>query len=171
LLDPDSLTRAISGSTYVLHVASPFVVEEPRNEDELIRPALDGTRSVLRACAAAKVRRVSLTSSVVSISGCTLADKPELFDESHWSDVNLPNLAAYDKSKTLAERAAWEFVDNLPHSERFELSVINPGFVLGPTMVKTDFASGKVINMFMQNTFPAGIPLLSLGVVDVREVA
>lgn len=76
----------------------------------------------------------------------------------------------YAKSKTLAEKAAWDYVNGLPEDERFEMSVINPGFVLGPTMVTGDFTSGKLISDFMTNKLP-GIPKIFMPLVDVREVA
>ena len=101
-------------------------------------------------------------------------DAPETFDESHWTDLSYKYLGAYVKSKTLAERAAWEFVKTAARTEgahRFELSTVNPVFVIGPTLVKTDFASGGVINMFMKGLFPGGIPYMRMSVVDVREVA
>lgn len=88
LLDPESMERAIQGSTYVLHIASPFVIDEPRDENELIRPAVEGTLSVLKAAQAAKVRRVCITSSVAAISAKAPEDSPEVSDESQWSDVN-----------------------------------------------------------------------------------
>ena len=96
---------------------------------------------------------------------------PDVFTEEHWSDTTSSSIGAYEKSKTLAERAAWDFVAAQPEGERIELTVINPGFIIGPTMVKTDFSSGKVIDMFMSNKFPGGIPLLQFATVDVREVA
>jgi len=117
------------------------------------------------------VRRVCLTSSVVAIISKAPGDMPELSDESHWSDVDYPEINAYEKSKTLAERAAWDFVDKLPEHEKFELSTVNPCLVFGPTLVKTDFSSGKIMNMFMQGQIPCGVPLMSFSLVDVRDVA
>ncbi len=118
---------------------------------ELIRPAVEGTKAVLAACQAAGVKRVSLTSSVAAIRNIPDATRPETLDESHWSDTTTNEITAYSKSKTLAERAAWDFIEAMPEGEKIELTVVNPSFVMGPTLVKTDFASGKVINMFMHN--------------------
>jgi len=123
----------------VLHIASPYTIEEPSDENELIRPAVEGTLSVLRACQAAGVRRVSLTSSVASITASDPATAPEVFNETHWSDVNFDKIGAYEKSKTLAERAAWDFVRDMPEHERIELTVVNPAGIMGPTLVDSDF--------------------------------
>jgi len=96
-----------------------------------------------------------------------------MFDESNWSDTSYKFMGAYEKSKTLAERAAWEFVKNaaIAGAHKIELSTVNPVFVIGPTLVKTDFSSAKIINMLLNNQLPGGIPKVSIGVVDVREVA
>ena len=171
LLDASSLLSAISGSSFVIHVASPFVIEEPRDPMVLIRPAVDGTLAVLEACKQAGVRRVCVTSSCAAIVEVLPEDEPDVFDESHWSNPDKPTISAYEKSKTLAERAAWDFVENLPEGQKIELTVINPAFVVGPTLIKGDFSSGKVINMFMNNNLPGGVPQISFGTVDVREVA
>ena len=112
----------------------------------------------MRACHESKVIRVSITSSIAAICSSDPAASPEVFDESHWSDVNYNRISAYEKSKTLAERAAWDFVNNLPEHERFELTTVNPGAIIGPSLIKTDFASGKIITMFMNNGLPGGIP-------------
>lgn len=171
LLDKDSFMRALEGSTFVAHVASPFTIENPNDEMELIRPAVEGTRAVLAACQAAGVKRVTLTSSMASITNIPEDRRPEVFNESHWSDTTTDEIEAYPKSKTLAERAAWDFIEAMPEGEKIELTVVNPGFVIGPTLVNTDFASGKVINMFMLDKLPAGVPVIKMPVVDVRDIA
>ena len=158
LLDAESLRRGISGSSYVIHVASPFVIDEPRDPMVLIRPAVEGTTAVLEACKQAGVRRVSITSSAAAILDVNDEDAPEVFDESHWSNPDKPNLGAYEKSKTLAERAAWEFVERLPEGQKIELTTVCPSFVIGPTMIKGDFSSGKIMCLFMNNNLPGGAP-------------
>ena len=163
--------QAIQGSTHVIHVASPFVISEPRDEMELIRPAVEGTKAVLKACKASGVIRLSITSSLVAIYECQDENQPDKFDETHWTDLNKPGLGAYEKSKTLAEKAAWEFLEALPESERFELTTVNPGFIAGPTLVNTNFASSEVIGLFMNDKLPGGCPLIAMAIVDVREVA
>ena len=115
LLDSDSLLRAVQGSTYVIHVASPVPFSEPQDPvAEVIRPAVDGTLAVLEACRKSGVRRVSITSSISAIYNVNSEDKPEVFDERSWSNPDLHHLGSYEKSKTLAERAAWDYISRLP---------------------------------------------------------
>ena len=119
LLDEDSLKAAIAGSTYVAHTASPFLIDGPNDDDYFIRPAVNGTLAVMRACRMAKVKRVVLTSSIVSIMDVPKAKMPAVYNESHWSDVNrAEGMTPYNKSKTLAEKAAWDFVEALPEGEK-----------------------------------------------------
>ena len=125
----------------------------------------------MEAAKAAGVQRVSITSSMAAICSMDAADKPECFDESHWSDVEWPGMSAYEKSKTLAERAAWDFVAAQPENERIGLTVINPTFIVGPTLIPGDFSSGKILSMFMNNNMPGGCPRIKMGTVDVRDVA
>ena len=130
------------------------MIEEPRDPNVLIKPAVEGTLSVLRACRKHKVKRVVVTSSIASILD-THPDKTpddDVYNEDHWSDPDRPGgMSAYAKSKVMAEKAAWDYVDSLPDDEKFELTVINPGFVIGPTHVGTDFSSGKIISQMMMN--------------------
>jgi len=173
LLDEDSVSEAIKGATYVAHVASPFTIDVPKDEMDLIRPAVEGTLSVLRACRRHKVKRVCITSSIASISHTSPGNEPKdnTFTEENWSELDGPNkIAPYQKSKTLAEKAAWDYVASLPDDEKFELSVINPGQIAGPSFIGGDFSSGKVISDMMGNKFPA-IPKVNFPVVDVRDVA
>ena len=171
LTNADSLMKAIQGSTYVLHVASPFTIDTPRDENELIRPAVDGTLGVLRACQAAGVRRVSITSSVAAIRHNDPVSAPDVWDESHWADTTLNSLSAYEKSKVMAERAAWKFVEEMPENERIQLTTVNPGLILGRTMIKGEFASAKIMNMFLNDSIPGGVPLIKMAAVDVEDVA
>jgi nucleoside-diphosphate-sugar epimerase len=156
---------AIAGCDYVLHVASPFPAAAPRHADELIIPARDGALRVLRAARAAGVNRVVLTSSFAAIGyGHRARSKP--YDESDWTDVANPNVDAYPKSKTLAERAAWEFVrEGGP-----ELAVINPVAVFGPLLQRDPAASVVGVQRLLKGAAP-GLPKLQFGVVDVRDVA
>jgi dihydroflavonol-4-reductase len=157
----------------VAHVASPVTVGEPKDEYEVIRPAVEGTLSVLRACRKHKVKRVVMTSSIAAIENVRHEDEPEdnTFNEGHVSDPDRPEgMSAYYKSKCLAESAAWMYVDKLPDSEKIDLTVINPGFMVGPSLVAGDFPSGKVISKIMMSKFP-GIPRVSFPTVDVRDVA
>ena len=166
LTSDDGWSDAVAGCSYVLHVASPLPRTPPKHEDDLIIPARDGALRVLKASAAAGVKRVVLTSSV----GAVLygRDRSITFDESEWSDVNSKSIGAYEKSKTLAERAAWEFIEK--SDSGLELSVINPGMVLGPVLDEDWGTSGEVIKKLFDRDFPA-CPDLNWSMVDVRDVA
>ena len=155
--------EAVQGCHYVLHVASPFVMAEPKDENDLIAPAVDGTRRVLDAARRAGVQRVVLTSSTVSMT----TGKPSgTYGPDAWSDVDT-NIGAYAKSKTLAERAAWDVLDGSPT----ELAVINPGFVLGPALGdQADGQSVSLITDLIGGKMPM-IPDVATGMVDVRDVA
>jgi nucleoside-diphosphate-sugar epimerase len=115
-----------------VHTASPFAW--PENEDEVVKPAVDGTIAVMKACSAAGVKRCVITSSCASIAAMAATDKPDpeigFYDENCWSNPERPEgLASYVKSKTLAEKAAWDYQQSLPEGERFEIVVINPTFI------------------------------------------
>ena len=162
----DGWKEAISGCEYVLHVASPFPANAPRHEDELIVPAREGALRVLRASRDAGVRRVVLTSSFAAIGyGHPLLPKP--FDETFWTDPASADVHAYTKSKTLAERAAWDFIEI--EGGDMELSVVNPVGVLGPVL-GADFSSSILIVKYLLEGLLPGYPRISLGVVDVRDV-
>ncbi len=158
---------AARGCDFVLHVASPFPTRLPRHEDELIVPAREGTLRVLRAAREAGVRRVVLTSSFAAV-GYGHPPQRAPFDESSWTDVEGPNVSPYVKSKTLAERAAWDFVAREGGS--LELAVINPVMVFGPVL-GTDYSTSiGVIQQMLDGKFPA-FPRIAFGVIDVRDVA
>jgi dihydroflavonol-4-reductase len=123
--------QAVAGCEYVLHVASPFPLAQPKHEDELIVPARDGALRVLRAARDAAVQRVVLTSSFAAI-GYGHGHPDTVYDETSWTDVDGPGVSAYAKSKTAAERAAWDFVET--EGAPLELAVINPVAVLGPLL-------------------------------------
>jgi dihydroflavonol-4-reductase len=158
---------AVAGCTFVLHVASPFPPGVPKHEDELIVPARDGALRVLRASREAGIKRVVLTSSFAAIGyGHKQMDRP--FTEQTWTDSSSPDLTAYVKSKTLAERAAWQFVS--AEGGAPELSVVNPVGVLGPVLGPDLSTSIQIVQRLMDGAMP-GTPRLSFGVVDVRDVA
>ncbi|HEX8831404.1 MAG TPA: aldehyde reductase, partial [Longimicrobium sp.] len=159
--------EAVAGCDYVLHVASPFPSSVPRHEDELIVPAREGALRVLRASRDAGVRRVVLTSSFAAI-GYGHPPRSEPFDETSWTDVNGPDVGAYPKSKTLAERAAWDFVER--EGGGLELSVVNPVGVFGPVLGPDYSTSILIVQRLMDGELP-GTPKLYFGVVDVRDVA
>jgi nucleoside-diphosphate-sugar epimerase len=159
-------SEAVAGCEYVLHVASPLPASVPKDEDELIIPAREGTLRVLRAARDAGVKRVVLTSSFAAIGyGHEQQETP--FNETNWSDLN-GDVAAYNKSKTLAERAAWDFLAKDGGS--LELSVINPVGVFGPVLGPDYSASILFVQRLMVGAMP-GCPRLYFGLVDVRDVA
>ncbi len=158
--------EAVSGCDYVLHIASPFPLEAPKHEDELIIPARDGALRVLRQARDAHVKRVLLTSSFAAVAyGQEPTDQP--FSEENWTNVN-NGVRAYVKSKTLAERAAWDFIAQ--EGKALELSVVNPGAVFGPVLGPDYSSSIQLLQRLMDGSLP-GIPNLSFNVVDVRDVA
>ena len=159
--------EAVSGCDYVLHVASPFPPGVPKHEDELIVPAREGALRVLRASRDARVKRVVLTSSFAAI-GYGLQPQTAPYDETNWTDATSPGLTAYVKSKTLAERAAWDFVAK--EGEGLELSVVNPVGVFGPVLGPDYATSILLVQRLMDGAMP-GLPRLNFGIVDVRDVA
>ncbi|MFT7520806.1 MAG: dihydroflavonol-4-reductase, partial [Kiritimatiellia bacterium] len=162
LLNDAGWRAAVDGCDAVLHTASPLIMS--LDESKVITPAVQGTLRVLRAAAAAGVRRVVLTSSAAAIINCDA----EVYTEAHWSDPE--RCTTYPKSKTLAERAAWDFVDAQPESERLELVTCNPSLVLGPLLNDRMSLSIEPVRRLMSQSIPA-IPHVGFSIVDVRDVA
>jgi dihydroflavonol-4-reductase len=163
LLSDKGWDEAVKGCTYILHVASPFVIAEPKNENDLITPAVEGTKRVLAAAKRAKVKRVVLTSSIAAIMSGNGSGK---FGPENWSNLN-ENIGAYLKSKTLAEQAAWKAVEG----GEMELAVINPGGVFGPPISgAVDGQNVKMLTDMIKGKLPM-IPDVAMGMVDVRDVA
>jgi dihydroflavonol-4-reductase len=158
--------QAVAGCDFVLHVASPFPARAPRHEDELITPAREGTLRVLRAARDAGVKRVVLTSSFAAI-GYGHPRRETSFDETSWTDPSV-GVSAYVKSKTLAERAAWDFI--AAEGRSLQLSVVNPVAVFGPVL-GPDFASSILLVRRMLDGEVPALPRMLFGVVDVRDVA
>jgi nucleoside-diphosphate-sugar epimerase len=158
---------AVPGCEYVLHVASPFPQTIPKHEDELIVPAREGALRVLRAARDARVKRVVLTSSFAAIG---YGQKPQNtpYDETNWTDANGDGVLPYVKSKTLAERAAWDFIAK--EGGGLELSVVNPVGVFGPVLGPDFSTSILLVQRLMDGAMP-GCPKLTFGLVDVRDVA
>jgi nucleoside-diphosphate-sugar epimerase len=168
LLSDEGWGEAISGCDYVLHVASPFPIMTPKHEDELITPARDGALRVLKAAAKAGVKRTVLTSSVAAVSAGHDRDAMHIFDENDWSNTDSPQIGAYEKSKTIAERTAWDFVKS--DGAGMELAVINPGAILGPILNSDSGTSGEIVRQLMLRAMPA-CPRIGFSCVDVRDVA
>jgi nucleoside-diphosphate-sugar epimerase len=158
---------AASGCEYVLHVASPFPESLPKHEDELIVPAREGALRVLRAARLAGVKRVVLTSSFAAI-GYGHPPQTAPFDETSWTNPKGDDVRPYVKSKTLAERAAWDFI--VREGGGLELAVVNPVGVFGPVLGSDYSTSILLVQRLMDGAMP-GCPKLSFGAVDVRDVA
>ena len=159
--------EAVAGCEYVLHVASPFPATLPKHEDELIVPAREGALRLLRAARDARVKRVVLTSSFAAIGyGQELHGTP--YNETNWTDPTARDVTPYVKSKTLAERAAWDFIAK--EGGALELAVVNPVAVFGPVLGPDFSTSILLVQRLMKGALP-GCPRLWFGVVDVRDVA
>jgi dihydroflavonol-4-reductase len=162
----DGWTEAVEGCGCVLHVASPFPSKQPKDPDELIVPAREGTLRVLRASLDAGVRRVVVTSSVAAITGASVAPGAPL-TEADWTDLANPKLTPYTRSKTIAERAAWDFVRDRDAVEK--LAVVNPGAIIGPVLNDDLSYSLQAVTRLLGGM--PGMPRLGFSLVDVRDVA
>ncbi|MDW5593138.1 aldehyde reductase [Conexibacter stalactiti] len=167
LLSDDGWPDAVAGAERVLHVASPFPAGTPAHEDDLIVPAREGTLRVLRAARDAGARRVVVTSSSAAI-GHDREPGDHLFTEADWTDP-AADVGAYIRSKTLAERAAWEFVEH--EGGGLELAVVNPGAIFGPVLAPDLSASIGLVAGLLNGAMAGGVPRLAFSVVDVRDVA
>lgn len=169
LMKDEGWDIAMEGCDYVLHVASPFVVKAPKDENELIKPAVDGTLRALKAAKIAGVKRVVLTSSTASMQGGRYGIVH--LNQDSWTDVNEKSVTAYFKSKTLAEKAAWDFIKNQTGNEKLELVVINPGPIYGPTL------TGNLVSEsmdFFKKLISGKVPMLPKAdsvMSDVRDIA
>jgi nucleoside-diphosphate-sugar epimerase len=167
LISDPGWPEAVAGCDYVLHVVSPFPSTVPKDENELIVPAREGALRVLRASRNAGVKRVVLTSSFAAV-GYGHPPKAAPFNESDWTDPKGSDVMPYTKSKTLAERAAWDFIGR--EGGGLELAVVNPVGVFGPVLGPDYATSILFVQRLMDGAMP-GLPRMSFGVVDVRDVA
>ena len=159
---------AVAGCEHVLHVASPFPARQPKDEQELIRPAVQGTLRVLKAATAAGVERLVQTSSMVAVMYGHAHDRAAPFTEADWTRIESPGVTAYAKSKTLAERAARDFMQQ--DRSGLHYASVNPGLVLGPALDRDIGTSAEIVQMFLRGKYP-GAPRMSIPCVDVRDVA
>lgn len=157
---------AIRDCNYVLHVASPFVLTD-EDEDFFVKPAVEGVQRALKFSKKHNVKKVILTSSFAAIHE-TLNDRQECFNEEDWSNPNKPGISFYAKSKTMAELAAWEFMEM--ENPDFSLTVINPVLVMGPSLSKDIGTSNSLVKNMISGSVP-GTPKIHIGIVDVRDVA
>lgn len=160
--------EAVKGCEFVQHIASPFPAVHPKDEMELIRPARDGALRVLKAAKAAGVKRVVMTSSMAAIAYGHGDKRAEVSDETMWSNPEGPDNTPYTKSKTIAERAAWDYVND--EGKGLELVAINPTGILGPALSK-DVSTSLEIPIRLLNGKTPGLPRIGFSFVDVRDVA
>lgn len=176
LLKDDNWPAVVAGCQSVCHVASPFPLQIPNDPDVLIKPAVEGTLSVLRAASAdGNVKRVVVTSSLAAVHDVKTLDGKQdpdkVYNEDDWVDPD--KVEAYSRSKILAERAAHKFVEDLPQEDgkkKLELVVINPSYVLGPLLTDQVSSSVLLIKRLLDKTIPA-LPKFHLAICDVRDVA
>jgi nucleoside-diphosphate-sugar epimerase len=158
--------KAIEGCDYVLHVASPFPPKQPKDPDELIVPAREGTLRVLRTALDEGVKRVVLTSSIAAVR-LAKGSEARTLTEDDWTDPGDESLTPYVRSKTIAEQAAWDLVGERGDRER--LAVVNPGAIIGPVLHPDTSYSLQAIQRLLQGG--PGVPRLGFSFVDVRDVA
>ena len=168
LMSDDGWDAAMQDCTYVLHVASPFIMAQPKDENEIIKPAKEGSLRMLAAAKKAGIKRVVLTSSTLSMAAHL---KEGAFDHNSWADIGDSTLSPYTKSKVIAEKAAWNFIDKQTGTDQLEMTVINPGIIMGPTL--TNNLSGESVGLVTQmitGKMPM-VPKAGNVMVDVRDVA
>ncbi len=169
LLKDDGWDKAMEGCDFVLHIASPFIVKVPKNENELIKPAVDGTLRALKAAKKAGIKRVVITSSTVAMHGGK--NGIVKIDKNSWTNLNAKGVTAYFKSKTLAEQSAWDFIKNQTGDNKLELVVVNPGPIYGPTLTgNLATESMDFFKKLITGKVPM-IPEASTVMTDVRDVA
>lgn len=164
----DGWDAAAAGCGHVLHVASPFPIEQPKDREAIVRPARDGALRVLGAATRAGIPRVVMTSSAVAVMYAASPIPGHLYTEADWTDPARPDITPYMVSKTVAERAAWDYVRATPGAPA--LTTINPGFVQGPAL-DTDLSTSLEVQRLMgQGAYP-GAPSITFPIADVRDVA
>ena len=173
LMDAESIMTVAEGCDYIVHTASPVAgIVEVEDEDVVIKPAVNGTLAVMKAAQKSKVKKVVITSSIAAVG----FGRTGGLTEKDWTDVNTEGLPTYDKSKTLAERAAWEFIAELPDDEKFPLVTINPANVFGPNVSTAPTSSFGFALALVQGHLPKpGLnwyeTVMQHNSVDVRDVS
>jgi len=169
LMKDEGWDEAMEGCDYVLHVASPFVTSQPKDENELIKPAVEGSQRALKAAKKAGIKRLVLTSSMVAMIG---GEKGTVnINQNSWTNVNAERVSAYLKSKTLAEKSAWDFINSQQGDQKLELVVVNPGPVYGPTL--SGNLTGESMSTY-KNLITGKMPMLpkaAINMSDVRDIA
>jgi dihydroflavonol-4-reductase len=169
LMQDQGWDEAATGCTYLVHTASPVPAGPVKDAAEVVEPAHEGTLRALRAARSAKVKRVVLTSSTAAVIWGHPRDGSRVYDERDWTVLS-ESVAAYERSKTVAERAAWDYVASRPEAERFEMAAILPGAILGPLLDSDYSVSGTIVRALLGREFP-GVPDLGFALADVRDVA
>ncbi|GLU52750.1 SDR family oxidoreductase [Dyadobacter frigoris] len=167
LTDDTNWDNAVEGCQYVLHVASPIGLTAPKDENEMIKPALEGTLRVLKAARDGGVKRVVMTSNFGAV-GYSHNDTSKVITEESWTNPNEKGLSAYNKSKVLAEKAAWDFMQQ--QGGNMELSVINPVGIFGPALGPELSSGFQLLKQILDGSMKR-IPKMTLGIADVRDVA
>ncbi|MFT7687491.1 MAG: dihydroflavonol-4-reductase [Candidatus Azotimanducaceae bacterium] len=166
LTDADCWAAAVEGCDAIFHIASPVPLEQPKNPDEVVIPARDGALNVLKAAHKAGISRIIMTSSVAAVSAhADSHNAPQT--EANWSDVNLPKITPYSLSKTIAEKAAWDYVESVG---TIKLTTVQPALVLGPALEADYGSSLEALMKLLRGDLPM-VPKLGFGIVDVRDVA
>ena len=168
LLSGEGWTEALQGADYLIHSASPFPMAQPKNPDDLIKPAVEGTKRALEAATAAGIKRVVVTSSCVAIYNDELGPDQKHYDETNWSPTGVDYTSAYDDSKTLAEKFAWDYVEKVDPD--MVLSTVNPGAVFGVPVDRNYGTSLQLVERLIEGKDPV-LPDLLIPVVGVEDVA
>ena len=166
LLKDDGWDEAVSGCDYVMHVASPLLDREPKDQEEIIRPAHEGLMRAIKSSVRNKVKRFVMTSSFSAIGYGHVKD---VFDESHWTDTT-QKIGAYNKSKAIAEKAMWDYLDSLKDEEKIEAVAINPTLVIGASLSDDVGTSNIFLQKMLDGSYPV-VPKVHFGYVTVKDTA
>ena len=166
LLKDNGWDEAVSGCDYVMHVASPLLDREPKDQDEIIRPAHEGLMRAIKSSVRNKVKRFVMTSSFSAIGYGHVKD---VFDESHWTDTT-QKIGAYNKSKAIAEKAMWDYLDSLKDEEKIEAVAINPTLVIGASLSDDVGTSNIFLQKMLDGSYPV-VPKVHFGYVTVKDTA
>lgn len=168
LLSDTGWTEAMTGVDVVMHTASPVPIRQPKDEEETIRPAVDGAMRAVRAAQAAGITRVIMTSSIAAVMGCDLPAGQTVYDETNWTDLSKPGHSPYVKSKTMAERAVWEWQKT--EAPEMQITMINPAFVMGPPLDENFASSVYLVKRLLMAKDPM-LPRIGFTCVDVYDIA
>ena len=166
LLNDEGWDEAVAGCTYVLHVASPLTDKAPDDENEIIQPAKEGLLRALKSSIKNKIKRFVMTSSFSAVG---YGNEEKIYDESHWTDPS-QNIGAYNKSKAIAEKEMWSYLNSLSDDEKIEAVAINPTLVVGPSLSDDVGTSNVFIQRMLDGSYPV-VPKVHFGWVTVKDTA